>query len=166
MNIRLIFIVCFLASSLLLADDEVDARNKELVDEILEVTGALDTAYTMADYMSDAMTEGMKAANKEWPDRVFDILREEILSVIKSDLENGGLHEIYYPIYDRYFSTEDLEAIVEFYRSAAGNKYATEMPNLVQDTIVASQQWGQQVAVVAMQQVRIRLEEEGIPYPQ
>jgi len=47
-----------------------------------------------------------------------------------------------YPIYDKYFTAEDLKAFIAFYETPAGQKMAKTLPQMMQEMTTTCSQWG------------------------
>ena len=47
-----------------------------------------------------------------------------------------------YPIYDKYFTAEDLKAFIAFYETPAGQKMAKTLPQMMQEMTTTRSQWG------------------------
>ncbi|MGB3191394.1 MAG: DUF2059 domain-containing protein [Limnoraphis sp.] len=45
------------------------------------------------------------------------------------------VEQVYYPLYDKYFSKEDLQVLIDFYKSPTGQKTIEVMPQLLQESI-------------------------------
>ncbi len=45
------------------------------------------------------------------------------------------VEQVYYPLYDKYFSKEDLQVLIDFYQSPTGQKTIEVMPQLLQESI-------------------------------
>ncbi|NET41960.1 DUF2059 domain-containing protein [Okeania sp. SIO2B3] len=45
------------------------------------------------------------------------------------------VEEVYYPIYDKYFTEEDLQALIEFYQTPTGRKTIEVMAQLFQESM-------------------------------
>jgi len=79
--------------------------------------------------------------------------------IAKVDYE--GLNEIIVPIYAQNFTDEELDGIIDFYRTPVGQSVLTKMPTVVQDSLQAGQQWGLSLA----QEVLEELEADGYDVP-
>lgn len=81
---------------------------------------------------------GTKQAIKQSIDQVMTNAPEEK----KAELENlFKLEEIMaslYPVYDKYYTENDLKELIKFYQSAAGQKMVEVSPNLLRETMEAS----------------------------
>jgi hypothetical protein len=65
-------------------------------------------------------------------------------------------------LYAKEFTTEELEAILEFQKSPAGKKASRLMPSLVQQGMVLGQKWGQDVGRTAVQRIQKHFADKGI----
>ncbi|MBI4406178.1 MAG: DUF2059 domain-containing protein [Deltaproteobacteria bacterium] len=65
------------------------------------------------------------------------------------------------PIYDRYFSHEDIVGLIGFYESPLGKKLVKVQPMLVRDLQIAGQQWGERLA----KKISDRLKAKGYQTP-
>ncbi len=63
------------------------------------------------------------------------------------------LIEIIIPIYDKYYTLEDLRAVNIFYSSATGQKILTTLPQLMQESMTAGQKWGEKVGKKAVDEI-------------
>jgi hypothetical protein len=63
------------------------------------------------------------------------------------------------PIYAKHFSKDDLEALLAFYRSPAGQRVLSEMPAVLQECMAAGQEWGKELAKRAVEKAQ-ELEED------
>ncbi|MDD4970911.1 MAG: DUF2059 domain-containing protein [Paludibacter sp.] len=50
------------------------------------------------------------------------------------------------PVYRRHMTLSDIEAITAFYQTPTGQKYAKQMPAIVQESIQVGQEWGQKIS--------------------
>lgn len=48
------------------------------------------------------------------------------------------------PIYQRHFTSEDIDGLLKFYRSPLGQKVITQMPATMAEGMQVGQQWGRQ----------------------
>ena len=141
--------------------DEVDPKSRALVDEVLEVTGALDIGEQMSSMIVTQMVQAMKATNNTLPERAFDVMAEEVNATISEEIASGSFQELMYPIYLKYLTVEELEAMVAFYRSPEGQRIAEVLPAMSQEGMIAGQQWGAALGPEIARRVRQRLDDEG-----
>jgi len=49
------------------------------------------------------------------------------------------------PIYDKYYTTEEINKMIEFYQTPLGKKLVSTMPQIMQASMEAGQSWGKEV---------------------
>jgi hypothetical protein len=136
------------------AQQTITPEKKALIKELLEVTGGHQTS-------EDMMNAMLQEMDKELPqimstlidnDRVLtpaekvDLKRdatELALRVSKRFREmfmqrvNVGqiVEDVSYPLYDKYFSADEIRDLIAFYKSSTGKKSIEVMPALVAESI-------------------------------
>ena len=60
-------------------------------------------------------------------------------ATVRKTLAWENLEPVYREIYGKTFSGEDIDAIIAFYESAAGQRMLDRMPELMQNTMAAMQ---------------------------
>jgi hypothetical protein len=129
-----------LASSGVLAGPTSDAQ----VDKLLQVMRAQQTLATVLPQVEAAqqqMVDQMTAGQRITPEQ-----REHINNLIKKSsarmkdmLAWEKMQPLYRDIYRQTFSAEDIDAMIDFYSSPAGQNLLDKMPALMQNTMSAMQ---------------------------
>jgi len=106
---------------------ETNASSKD--DDILKL---LNLSGTMSEQFVDVMTAQFKPLlpNANWA---------EILK--KADFD-GLLNECI-PIYDKYFTHDEIKQLIKFYESPVGKKSVEKAPLMMGEIMTVSQQWGE-----------------------
>jgi hypothetical protein len=140
LKVRRAFVLLVLCSAGLIvtcshAAEKIDAEKVKEIRTMLELTGASKMAAQMMNQMLDSM-KGTK-----------DLTNSQI-ERMKKRLASGSdeLVELTIPIYDKYYSIEDLKAVNAFYSSSAGQKYLQSMPQVVKESMKVGQEWGAKMA--------------------
>ncbi len=165
MKSRFVALILFILLPLVGVGEETDEHYRQLVDEMLEVTGALKIGEQMSVFMVSEMTRALKEVDEDLPDRVYEVIESEVSLLIREEFESGSFNELMYPIYRKYLDASDLEAIIKFYRTKEGRKIVSVLPQLSQEGMIAGQSWGESLGPKIVERVRIRLLEEGIEIP-
>ena len=119
------------------------------VRELLRLTGSVNIGFQMMDKILDTF----KRVMPEVPAEVWDGFRAEC---DPRELENAIV-----PLYLANFTAGELDAMLVFYHSPAGEKLLRKQPEIFR----ASSQAGQQWAVDLTYRLRARLTEKGFPPP-
>ena len=67
---------------------------------------------------------------------------------VKKILQRVDVDSLLYqmvPIYRRYYTNEEILGLIAFYETPLGRKSAKELPQIIQETMVASQTWGERL---------------------
>ena len=75
----------------------------------------------------------------------------------RKELTADGLIQLMLPVYDKYLTDKDLDALITFYTSPAGKKLAEVQPLMVRESMEAGAAWGKSVGLKVME----RLKEKG-----
>ena len=115
------------------------------IRELLEMTGVAKELIQLG----PAMLAPIKKACPQVPKEVWD----EFLRGVTAE----GLVDRVVPIYQKYYTEEDVRQLINFYRSSVGRKTVQVQPELLRDSLAAGQQWGAELAGQAL----VRLGEKG-----
>ena len=66
------------------------------------------------------------------------------------------------PIYAKYFSEDDILQLIAFYETPLGQKMIEVMPQLTMDSMQVSMRWLQSKVPELQEQLKARLESEGL----
>jgi uncharacterized protein len=162
MKMRVVAGLYLLSLPLMSLGDDSGQRYNRLVDEILEVTGALKIGEQMSAVVVSQMVQALKSSNTEVPDRAYELLEDEVQLTIRSAMESGSFNELMYPVYAKYLDEADLEAMLQFYSTKEGKKIAELMPLMAADGAAVGQRWGAELGPEIANRVLKRLADEGI----
>ncbi len=81
-----------------------------------------------------------KSAYSNVSEEAWQELEQEFRSASLDDLV-----EMLVPVYHKYLSEDDLDAIIAFYRTPAGKKLADSTPDIMRDSMKVGQEWGKAV---------------------
>lgn len=96
------------------------------------------------------------------PDKAAEI-NETFVVVTQRFLERkGALIETVAAIYARALAEEDLKAIADFYTSPAGLRFKAVQPDIMRQSILAGQRWGEQLGREIDSEARKELKKRGI----
>ena len=155
----IISLILLLSFSSLAFAGQISPEKKADIQRLLEITGSLELAKNAADLASQQMIDTIKKENPNVDPRVFTIISEETHKVISENM-NAFIDRMV-PIYDKYYTAEDIRGVVEFYGTPLGKKMLSVMPVAMQESIVAGQKWGGGLVPVLVERIAARLKVEG-----
>lgn len=160
--------IMLLVSSLFLVQsiyaNEISDNKKKLIERMLEQSGQ--SAKQVSMMMAQQMASVIKASVPE-DDKAQQIITEEVIKIVEKDfIARNSFFDPLYPIYDKYFTEEDLREIVRINDTPLGKKIIGVMPSIFQESMVQGQIIGQQFMLASMPKLQKILEkrfkEEGI----
>lgn len=78
---------------------------------------------------------------------------EDFWVEVKKEINSNDLIELYIPIYDKYYTEEDLDNLVKFYKSPTGKKVTSIMPQMMNESMEVGKNWGQQLAKKVVEKI-------------
>jgi uncharacterized protein len=143
--------------------EDLTTEKKQLIDELLTLTGATDLGQMFSEAYVQQMTYVLKQSRPDIEPRVFDILEEEVNEVINQEVGEGNvINELSYPIYHKYLTISDISELVQFYKTPLGKKTIDVMPSISQEAVLAGQQWGRSLGPIIQERLLTRFQQEGI----
>jgi hypothetical protein len=141
----------------------VDPQFRADIERLLDVTGAANVGAQMANLVADSVMTGLKQAAPAVPDRTFTIVKE----VLDTEFSNmysapdGVLPEMV-DLYVKYYTHDDVLAMLQFYRSPVGQKAIALMPVLIREGGAIGQRWIEPRMPKIMDTLQQRLRAEGL----
>lgn len=158
-------IVCAVSVSLTHAADKnsLSKAKKEDIQKLMDVTGALKIGEQFGDMIAGQISDVVQEAGGKASDSVMAVINTEIRTLIDDAVaQDGGLMDMLYGIYDKYFSHDDIKGLIKFYQTDLGQKTVKVMPSLTREAMTAGQQWGTSMGPVIVERLKKRLEEKGV----
>lgn len=83
--------------------------------------------------------------------------REELVRLyfakLHSNLQSSDLLDLLVPIYAKYYSRDEINALTQFYETPLGQQTVSVMPQVAAESQAAGRQWGQQASSDSMREV-------------
>lgn len=76
-------------------------------------------------------------------------------------MDMGSLTEEIIPLYDKYYTLEELKAINAFYQSPVGQKVLSTSPQIFQESVAIGQKWGEKMGKEASDEFEKESENKG-----
>lgn len=118
----------------LLSTASAEQASSESVKQLMQQVGA----GQLGVQVMQQMIPSLKAMVPNAPESFWQEMKQEAKP---EDLVN-----LITPIYQKYLSQADVDAITAFYQTPAGQNLIKAQPKITQESMIAGQQWGQQLA--------------------
>ena len=112
---------------------EISPEKRKEVEKMLRLTG-MEKLMTQ---MKSQMLAGLQKQLSEVPQDFWEKFEQ------KMDIRE--LIEKIIPLYDKYYTIEDLKAVNAFYESPAGQKVLANLPRIMQESMKIGQEWGEKL---------------------
>jgi len=135
MNMRrlILLVLVTIFASISFTHAEVSPEKRKEIDRMLQLTGM----EKLMEQMKTQMISAFKTQMTEVPESFWTKFQE------KMDVHE--LLEKIVPLYDKYYTLEDLKAVNAFYESPAGRKVLSTLPQITQESMKIGQEWGEKM---------------------
>jgi hypothetical protein len=139
-RISIILLLCVLAT---IGFGQTNAKI-ENIKKLLELTGA----GKMGVQAAESMLNSFKTSYKEVP--------EEFWIDFKKELNPEALVNLMIPIYDKYYTDDDIKQLTDFYQTPIGKKVISNTPLIMQESMQAGQNWGQKIGEKVVENLKAK----------
>lgn len=103
------------------------------IKTLLEITGSGNLGVQAVQNMFASFKKSFPAVPEEYWIGVMKEVNPEVLTTM------------IIPIYDKYYTSEEIHKMIEFYQTPLGKKVISTMPQIMQESMQAGQSWGKAV---------------------
>ena len=159
-TILVIIVASFLAP--VAGAQDVNTAKYADIKQLLDMTGSANLAVQMASAASAQMMQALRQARPEIPEAALPVINRELTALYREKVDvPGGLIDKIATLYQKYFTHEEIKALIAFYETKTGRKLIAVMPRLMGESMIAGQQWGNSLAPESEQRVLAALRREG-----
>src|SRR5262245_7297035 len=121
MTAVIIALVVLAASPMSCADEELTDAKRADIERLLHMTDALKIGRMFGLTVMSQFERTLRQLHPDIPAELFGVVREETQKTIdESVTEKGGFMDQVISMYHRYFSHDDIKAMLAFYGTPAG----------------------------------------------
>jgi hypothetical protein len=121
---------------------EITPEKRAEIEKMLRLTG-------MQKLMDQMMTQMISTMSNGMPD-----VPPEFWTKFKEKMDMRDLIEKIMPVYDKYYTVDDIKAINAFYESPTGQKILASMPQVMHECMQIGQDWGKKIGEQAAREAR------------
>jgi len=140
--------------------EELTAEKRADIESLLNLTGALSLGRQVAVTMSGQIAASLRKSRPDIPEDVLKMLPEEVGSVFQENM--SVFKEMMMPVYNKYYTGQDIKDLITFYASPVGQKVIASMPGLVQESMAIGNRWGNMLGPQIEARIKDRLKKQGI----
>jgi hypothetical protein len=116
----------------------VDPAKEAEIRKLLQVTGTV----KMVDQMKQQMFAVFRQRAGQLPQQFWDKMDKEMDA---QDLVNRLI-----PLYDKYYTLDDLKAVNAFYQTPAGQHLLQIQPQILKESMAVGEEWGRSAGMKVM----------------
>jgi len=139
-RIAALAILFLVATSAFAAD--IPPKKKQAIRTLLELTGMAKVADQMIGQMFEQFAKGAPSVPPEAWQRLKKKMRADELIVLIM------------PVYDKYYTQEDLDGMIAFYRTPVGQKVIATLPDVSREGFNVGQEWGRRKGEEVVRELR------------
>ena len=161
LQLTLILTVVFSFTAISKAQEqkEISAEKERLISELVVLTKTNEQIVEFTDQMLEGMndlypviieqtlardkdlTVSEKENLKEYMVGKFDSFNKKFRKRLPEEIDYPKfVRQVFYPLYDKYFTADELRDLIAFYRTATGQKVVTTMPKLLEESQAKTQE--------------------------
>lgn len=126
-------IIGFIFSVITMLAYSQDTSKVSRIKTLLEITGSGKLGVQVVQNMLASYKQSFPNVPQDFWDNFIKEVKPEILTTM------------IIPIYDKYYTTEEINKLIEFYQTPLGKKLISTMPQIMQESMQAGQAWGKKV---------------------
>jgi uncharacterized protein len=153
-------VLLLVSGQVMAAGQDIAPEKRAELEKLLELTGALQLGQQFSAAMVTQMTNALRSAHANLPQKVLDILPEVVNGVVAEHIES--LKETILHIYDEHLTLEDVRGLNQFYSTDLGRKVIKTLPGIMQESFAVGQKWGQALGPEIADRMRARFRSDGI----
>jgi uncharacterized protein len=132
-------------------EKKINPAKEADIRKLLELTGATTTMELTMQSMEKSIKPML--ANSLPPGDYREKLITLFFEKFHSKMDLQKLVDLAVPLYDKYYTDEDIRGLIQFYQTPLGKKTVKALPNLMGELTEAGQKMGQDVARQSMMEV-------------
>ena len=133
------------------APSAIDPVKAADIEKLLDVTGAEKLAMQMMNEMSKNIRPLMTTALP--PGAYREKLIDLFFVKFQSKADPKFFRTLALPVYNKYYSDEEIKGLIEFYSTPLGRKMLDSLPKVVAELQESGREWGQGLGRDSMQEV-------------
>jgi hypothetical protein len=136
-----------------------DAKRKA-IDSIMQLTGTKNALSLMSQQLTAEILGVLQTKNVPMNEDLIKLIDHEAKKVIYEDFVlNNQFNDIFYALYDEYFSVEELKEIERFYNSPTGKRLLAAMPEISSRSLEISREKSRGIGAKVQQRLMQRFDE-------
>lgn len=130
----------------------IDVQKEARIRELMDLTGAKNLGQQLIEAGMEQFRSSVLDSQPDNP-RAKQFV-DAFISRFQKHFDSSALNDRLIPIYDKYLTTEDVNGLLEYYRSPLGRRMLKALPDVARDSQAAGYALGQQAAQDTMEELK------------
>jgi hypothetical protein len=152
-------IVCAALGQPALAQQAPSAEALEAARAFIEASGSSRQFDQVIPLIAAPMTQSFILLAPQRAKEIHEVMAE---LVKRFTVRKGELIDQFAVVYAQRISVEDMREITKFYQSGAGRRMVDAQPEIIRESIIIAQRWGQSIGAEIDAEMRRELKKRGI----
>lgn len=140
--------ICSLLIPTLSYSDELTLEKKAAIRELLLISGSKQIGMQIFNMISQHVWETVIKSNPDIDKNTGDILLKVLEEAFHEEFViKESFYPYLYPIYHKHLTLNETKELIQFYKTPIGQKFVSVMPQIMQESSEAAQEWGQQTII-------------------
>jgi hypothetical protein len=128
----------------------VDPVKQADIQRLIELTNGNAMALQFMDFMEKALRPTLTNSLPpgDYRGKLLDLFFERLRSKVSGDILNLAV-----PVYDKYYSDDELKSLIQFYETPLGKKTISVMPKIMSEMQASGQKLGERAGRQAMLEI-------------
>jgi len=165
MRKQLLVLCCLIVLAMVrpAAAQNIDPALEADITRLMDLLNVSQNVEQLSGIMAQQIAASIRSTHPDASPRVLTIVTEAIKTKFAASFGGReGLLARVVPIYAKYYTREDIQALIAFYQSDVGRKAIATMPAVFQESMTIGQQWAIETLPQIQREVEKQLRAEGI----
>ena len=146
--------------------DNLTSDKRADIRRLIEMTGISKLGLQFADAVFENAAKSLKISIPELTDNALAKMKTELTAFFQDKLAApGGMVDQLIPVYDKYWTHEEIKSLIAFYQTYLGQKLVEVTPKISNEAYSIGSAWGQSLGPEIVRRFQAMLKEQGLDVP-
>lgn len=164
---RILILVLGVGLTSAVSAESIPAEKRAQIDKFLALTEVGKLTNLMASSLTQQIIQPLKEKHGSVDPAVVQVIFREAKELMYEEFTlNNRLNDIFYELYDEYFTTEQMKVLVEFYSSSTGKIVQKAMQEIAQRSMAETKKHATTLGPKIQQRLLDKFDEIGLAMDQ
>jgi len=144
----ILLLLAITVCSLSPARADVSPEKRAQIEKLLQLTGT----ERLMGQMENQLIASFRAQMPQVPEAFWTKFQQK--------MNTREMLDLIIPVYDKYYTLDDLKAVNAFYQTPVGQKVLSTLPQVMQETMKIGQEWGEKKGEEAAREAELEMKKK------